>query len=273
MKSLSSLFQKGNSFPFLMLLSFMFSSFLVSGQTAPTVFARVVYQKVEPGKEQEFEKMLKESWKAAHQVRKQNGKITNWALYRVQNTGTLDPYNYATVSYYDSWAKTEPNDNWTDLIKAGNPKSDPAAILAKTLTLRTIVRQALYNRVDGVTPKNPVVLKYVQLGFMKVRDGMNDEYVNVERDVWKPVHQILTDDGKRAGWTLWAMALPGGTGSWHDFVTSNLFISYAQMTEGSYPDAFKKAHPEKDMQALFDRTERSRNLVRNEVWELVDSLN
>lgn len=67
-----------------MLLSLMFCTLHASGQTNQTVYARVVFQKVEPGKEQEFEKMLKENWKSAHQLRKQNGKITNWALYRVK---------------------------------------------------------------------------------------------------------------------------------------------------------------------------------------------
>lgn len=272
MKTIQQLLRKGNQVLFLIALACM-SSVTNYGQAPQTVFARVVYQKVEPGKTQEFEKMIKENWKAAHQLRKQNGKITNWALYRVNFTGENDQYNYVSVSYYDSWAKTEGNDNFSDLLKATNPKVDPAITIAKTQAVRKIVRQALYSRVDFVSAQNAPPTKFVQIDFMKTKEGMNDEYLRVELEEWKPVHQALTDAGKRNGWSLWSQVFPGGTASSHNYVTGNIFSSYAQMGEGGFEEAFKKAHPGKNVDAALDRTFKSRDGVRSELWELIESLN
>jgi hypothetical protein len=205
------------------------------------------------------------------QVRKQTGKITNWRLYRVHFTGTNDEYNYVSVSYYDSWPKTEGNDDWADLLKKSNPNADPA-VLTKTLELRKIVRQSLYSRLDATAPNDKPV-KFVQLGFMKASEGQTGEYEKLEKEIWKPLHQLLVNDGKRSGWAFWELVYPGGSQSSHDYVTSNAFASYGQLGEVNYEEGFKKAHPGKDLAQTFDKTLKSRAMVRTELWELIDSTN
>ena len=37
-----------------------------------------------------------------------------------------------------------------------------------------------------------------------------------------------------------------------------------------YADAFKKAHAGKDIDALSEKTAKSRDLVRSELWEVLD---
>ncbi len=268
MRYLNLLFQKRNWISLLLILGFLLPGF---SQTTPAVFATVTLQKVEPGKDKEFLKMLSENWKPMHQVRKQSGKITNWRLYKVLFAGTNDEYNYVTVSYFDSWAKTEPNDDWPELLKKSNPKADQA-IFARTTELRKIVRQSVYSRVDATAANNSPI-KFVEIDFMKVKEGQGAEYVKVEKEVWKPLHQVLVTDGKRAGWGLWQLILPGGSQNTHDYVTSNIYSSYGQMAEGNYEEAFKKAHPGKDVTEALDRTGKTRSLVRSEVWELIDSTN
>jgi hypothetical protein len=68
--------------------------------------------------------------------------------------------------------------------------------------------------------------------------------LKVERDDWKPLHQVLTNDGNRVGWTLWDYGIPGGVGSTHDFMTTMLFTDYAKIREANDAEAFRKAHPE-----------------------------
>lgn len=275
MKKNNPLFQGWNFIPFLMVLCLSLAMFGTTAQTTPTqtVFARVLFQKVVPGQEQEFEKILKENIKPAHQLRKQNGKITNWRLFKVHFTGTQDEYGYVSVTYYDSWAKTEANDNWPELIKAANPKTtDIAGVIAKLQAVRTIVRDYLFYREDFVTSKTPVPFKFALMDFMKVKEGMNDPYLKAEKEDWKPVHQTLSDNGKRTGWGLWSLVMPGGTRTSYDYVTSNLFSSYEQLSSSGYEEAFKKAHPGKDMQVMFNEVAKTRDLVRSELWELIESL-
>ena len=222
--------------------------------------------KVHLGMAAEFERLMREEWKPAQQVRRQKGTITNWVLYRIHFTGPNDEYNYAAVSYHDAWAKTESSD-WTELLKLAHQRPNLGPIVS------TVVRDHLYNRIDfvGGQPSPPV--RYVVMDYMKVKEGMLEEYLKVEREEWKAIHQLLTDEGNRVGWVLWDFVIPGGVGASHDFVTGMLFTGYPQIRAANDQEAFKKAHPGKELQASVARTRKSRDVVKTEVWEVVESLN
>lgn len=266
--------QKRNGIPFLLLLLFVFVQTVSFAQTAATVYALVTFQKVEAGNGAEFEKIMKDNWKPLHQLRKQNGKITSWTLYRVLMTGASNEYNYVTVMYFDSFAKTEPNDNYLELMKAANPQGDAAAIMAKTQNLRSIQRQALYSRIDFTTPKaGAPPTKYVNIGFMKSKAGQDANYVKMERETFKKLHQTMADDGKLNGWGFWRLEMPAGTSNDHDYVTSNVYSAYEQMGTVDYEGVFKKTFPGKDIQPVIDETLKTRDIVKGDLWEFVMTLN
>ena len=52
---------------------------------------------------------IEKQWKTLHQTRVDAGEILGWELYAVRNTGTNSPYNFATVTIYENFSKTE---NW-----------------------------------------------------------------------------------------------------------------------------------------------------------------
>jgi hypothetical protein len=266
-----ALIQKGIFLPFLMTIFSMLICFITTAQVPQQLYVVITFQKVE--NRAEFEKIMIESWKPMQQLRKQNGKILNWAVYRVHFKGANDEYNYASAVYYASFAKTEPNDNYAELLKAANPNEDAQATLAKVRSLRTNVRQSIYSRVDFVTSKTPIPIKYIEVDFMKTKPGLASEYEKLEREDWKPVHQSMVDAGQRIGWTFWSQVVPGGTGGDHDYFTSNVFSSYEQISGADYEAAFKKAHPGKDPQAVFDKTSKTRDLVKRELLEFVVGLN
>jgi hypothetical protein len=263
---------RGNQVSFLLFLTVLFVSINSFAQTPTPVFARVISQKVPPGKEQEFEKFMMETFKPVHELRKQKGKIISWYLFKVHFAGASDEYNYVTVQYYNTWAKTEADDDWTALIKEQNAKADPVAVRAKLRELRTVVREHLYYREETVDPKTPAPFKYVMIEFMKVKPGMLGDYMKVEKDEWKPFHQHLADNGTAAGWGLWALIFPGGTSRTHDFVTSSRYSTYTKLSEVDYGAMFKAVYPSKDPQAAFDRAEKARDLVRSELWEVISQL-
>jgi hypothetical protein len=274
MKKLPALIQMRNGISFLMVLVFVCMNALAQTQPAPVIHATVTTQKVQPANTEEYEKVMKEYWKPLHQLRKQNGKITNWTLYKVHFAGASEEYNYVSVTYYESFIKTEPNDNFPELMKAANPKADAAAVLARTRDLRTIQRQAVYNRIDGTTPKSGAqAAKYVVIDFMQTKGGLDAAYYKLEREIWKPMHQTFVDSEKLNSWTFWGLALPGGSGSNHDYAISNAYSGYSQIVNQDYVAAFKKAHPEKDLQAIADQTSKARDIVRREIWELIATLN
>jgi len=241
-------------------------------QASAPVIAEVRLLKVEPQNSAEFEKLIKEVFKPVAQMRKQNGQITGWQFYKIDFAGTDDPYQYATVHVYNAWEKTEPKQSLADQVKTALPKADANAIMTKALGLAKIVRIGLYERVDGVALKPDVRTKYVFMNFMKVKEGMDDAYLDSETKDWKPVFQEMSDTGKRAGWGLWVTAYPGGTAKTHDYVTTDIYTSYSQIFE-SMTDAFKKVHANQDITLFFQKAGKTRDLVRSELWELLDAVN
>lgn len=265
-------FRKRNWIPFLLTaFCFIASAQTTTAQADQNVFVSVVYWKVAQGHGLEFEKMMKENIKHAHQLRKQDGRIYAWRFYYVHDTGAADEYNYVSASYYDSWEKSEPNENFLEIVKKANPKADAAAILNKIRSFASIERQTLYRRVDFVQPK-ATNFKYLILNFVKVKEGMTDQYLKAEQEQWKPVHQALVDDGSRLAWTFWQLILPGGSNTSHDYVAVDTYSTYGQIYKESYKNAIKKVHAGKDMQAMSDSTDKLRDIVRTELWEMIDTL-
>jgi hypothetical protein len=230
---------------------------------APAAYARIIFHKVPPGQEAAFERLMRDDVKPIYRAQLQARTAANWILYRVHLTGLADEYNYTSVSYHDTWAGAQ---------EPGQVR-DAAGIIRTIQGIAMPMRQALYSRVDFVRTAQPVPFKYAVLDFMKVKPGMIDEYLKVEREDWKPLHQVLTNDGNRTGWTLWDYAVPGGVGASHDFVTTMLFTDYAKIKEANDAEAFMKAHPNGNLQASVNRTRASRDVIRTEIWEVVDSLN
>jgi hypothetical protein len=239
---------------------------------AQGAYARISFHRVPPGSEAEFERFMRDAWRPIIESERQGRRLSNWILYRVHLTGAADEYNYVSVSYHDTWATSDMGASWSAMVSERNPAGARAAI-ARTNELGPIVRQAFYGRVDFVAHQPPRAFRFAVMDFMKVRDGMIDQYLKVEREDWKPLHQVLTNDGNRVGWVLWDYMIPGGTGSPHDFMTAMLFTDYDQIKAADDAGAYRRAHPNGDLNASVARTRASRDVVRTEIWEVVDTLN
>lgn len=242
-----------------------------NAQNDPTAFAVSDLMKVKPGAEQKYLDLEKNFWKPIHQERIKQGKISGWILYRVLYTGTADLYNYATVTFFDDPAKLE--NSWDGIdAKKILPGKDVDKAYNETLASRDLVRSNLIMKQDEAVPEsNSSPAKYIQVDFMKVKPGNEGVYLDVEKSIWKPVHQEFIKAGTRVGWSLWSNLFPAGSGTDYQFITANFFSEFSKIGAADYNDAFKKAHAGKDIDALNVKTGNSRDLVRSELWEVVDS--
>jgi hypothetical protein len=125
---------------------------------------------------------------------------------------------------------------------------------------------------EAVPETNSGATKYIQVDFMKVKPGNEGAYLDVEKNIWKPVHQEFIKAGTRAGWSLWSSVFPSGSGADYQYVTANFFSDFSKIGAADYTDAFKKAHAGKDVDELNVKTGNSRDLVRSELWEVIDSV-
>jgi hypothetical protein len=112
---------------------------------------------------------------------------------------------------------------------------------------------------------------YIQVGYIKVKPGMHDEYVKLEKEVWKPIHQERVKQGKITGWNFQEVMYPSGTDREYDFVIVNLVSSWKNIeTMWDGVETIAKKVLTKEQLSRMDKTEMTRDIVRVELWGVED---
>lgn len=136
------------------------------------------------------------------------------------------------------------------------PALIPTAFLLGTLVNTGFTQQAT----------TPVV---VEVGCMKVDPLKNDEYLKLEHDIWRPMHQERIRKGHMRSWTLYGVRYPSGSHRECDYRTLNTYSSLADM-DRSIEDVAAKVHPTLSLAELGRRTVSGRDFVHGELWYQVD---
>jgi hypothetical protein len=136
------------------------------------------------------------------------------------------------------------------------PALVPTAFLLGTLVNTGFTQQAA----------NPAV---VEVGCMKVDPLKDEEYLKMEHDLWRPVHQERIKQGHMRSWTLYAVRFPSGSQRECDYRTVNVYGSLADM-DRSIEDVFRKVHPSIPIAEVGRRTVTARDFRTGELWYQVD---
>src|SRR5262245_17648583 len=119
--------------------------------------------------------------------------------------------------------------------------------------------------------------RMVTVAYMKTKPGQRDDYLRMERNLWRPAHELLVREKKMQSWTLYEIkTLPSGDGSQapggdYDFVT---FTVHDESREyARYENAaLMTIHPDKTIESIMRRTSATRNIVRRDLWTLIDEV-
>lgn len=105
---------------------------------------------------------------------------------------------------------------------------------------------------------------FAAVDYMKLPEGGNSDYLKIEKEVWKPMHQEWVNQGKLLGWYLYAVPYPGGTSAEYHYVTVRLYDNLANLDNPmeDMEAVFKKVHPGKSMETIGEKTMASRDLVK-----------
>jgi hypothetical protein len=110
---------------------------------------------------------------------------------------------------------------------------------------------------------------------MKVPPGKAGDYVNLERTIYKPLHEQRMKDGLISGWGLSAATLPGGSDRPYEFFPLNAVKKSEQiprMTGGYGPEPFARAHPDVNYVGTVMKTQELRTIVRTYLMRVTDGL-
>lgn len=114
--------------------------------------------------------------------------------------------------------------------------------------------------------------KYIEVDYMKTNPGKDADYLKIEQEMWKPLHQERIKQGLVRSWSLYRVQFPSGAAEKYDYVTVNAFDQFGQLENpyANFDKVLTKVHPGVKVDDLGDRTEKARSLVRSEVWVLID---
>jgi hypothetical protein len=221
-----------------------------------------------PSNNQDAYLAVEKQWKNLHQSRVQSGAILGWQLFSVRNSGTNSAYNYATVTAYENFGKTDVAFTDADFKKAFGPNS--AEFLKKTDATRDLIYSETYKFQVGFPSDTPD--KYLVIN--QIHTDNLDKYINMEKVGYMPIHEEAKKAGQMNSWGVWtrwpntdnvfqAVVVDGYT-KFSDINASNWETLTAKVL------ATKKPGEVYDMFNQMSRTEEIRTIVKSEIWELVD---
>lgn len=96
-------------------------------------------------------------------------------------------------------------------------------------------------------------------------------YLDVEIDLWKPVHQDLVNKGKKNSWALYGVMY--GDRSKCDFYVIETYLGLDSLNNAytDVSDSFSSVYKTKDISSFFKKTEESRVMVNSNLWVAIDS--
>ena len=111
---------------------------------------------------------------------------------------------------------------------------------------------------------------YFQVDFMKAKTGV--EYVSLEKDIWKALHQERVKNGDIAAWYWYEVRFPYGHGVEYDYVTVTVYDDLAKLKEPikDLEAAAKSVYPDMEISQLYEKTSSARDLVWGEMFTLID---
>lgn len=116
--------------------------------------------------------------------------------------------------------------------------------------------------------QNPDSSKYIDVSYIKSRSA---DYVNFEKEVWKPIHQQLIKEGKKSAWYLYKVKYPQGTTANYDYVVVNVFPEWNQLAPSAadLPEILKKINSKLKPDSLLKKTDALRNVTWRQLFRLI----
>ena len=259
----------------LMLVALLLGNFSLQAQTPRPIFSIVETMKTLPGKSDEYVKTEREVWKKLHQERVKRGLILGWDLFVVRYpTGTNAAYDYVTVTFIEGQDKLE--NPWGTIFADAEKllsKNELAAGMnigqLRNLTTAMLFYQTDFAAADPNSTKPP---KYLMINMMKVKPGDEVAYEAMETKLVKPMLVAMMKSGGRVSWARQNLLLPGGSNQPFNFVTVDGYDKWADIGQGGDAAAvIKKVHPGMTLAAYGKQIEATRQLVNQELWELIDT--
>lgn len=242
----------------------------VFAQTEENTYLNIDYLKVESEDYTEFEKLIEDEWKEIYAREHSSEKMIGWYFYRVIYPGGQGgEYNYVIITTYKN-----PN----TLVQVSDAlgkqvMENHKGLLKRTQKLMTHQFSELWKTEAGIyNGKDKKLSEFVLMNYMMVNPGKEAEYLTLENDMARPIHEARIEEGKMHSWRTYSLLQPGGLNYTYNFATADHFTEMNHIEFGFTNELIKSVMPGTNINKMFDAIYATRDIVKSETWQLIDAL-
>lgn len=123
----------------------------------------------------------------------------------------------------------------------------------------------------GAQPPQDQKYRILTLDYQKPEPGKARDYVRVERELWKPVHQDRVNKAKITSWKLYEVSFPNGEDQEYDYVTMTEFAHFADLESPYEGTDFKTVLGDQKYNEMRGMTNAVRKLRRKDTLAILMS--
>lgn len=256
---------------FALCLVFFASSF---GQTQDDLYKKIDYLQVNQSQLDRFLKVADRDLASGFKSLLENNDIQGWYLYKVKYPGGEEStYNFVSITTTSSINGL--GDHFSDSDAPGFvPSSIDKGSTQQLSKVATLIKSEIW-RIEnsaysdtGATPS-----RYMSMDYMNVASGKSPDYLMLEDEIAKPIHLERMNRNRMIGWEVYALVLPGGVNYGYNFATGNHFNKLEHIEFGFNEEIIRQTMGENsNVPELFQTIYDTRDLIKVELWELVDHL-
>lgn len=213
------------------------------------------------------------------QERIKQGNLLAHALFKVDYPNSdSELYDYISMNIYRDFKDVNLEDEkyisiGKDVFPNGNLQEVRDRYEAAAEFAGSEVFVIMDEAIPGPKGGSEVSPRFIKVNHMKVAEGTRSEYLDMETNIFKPLHQNQIKNGEMHDWIVAQRILPYGSDWDNDFLTFDIYNHWEDMIAGNLEADFANIHPEIDGQTIMDKMARTRDLTRSEVWELISYVN
>jgi hypothetical protein len=235
-------------------------------------YMHIDYIKVQHDQISNFKQNVKSTFVPIQKARIQSGKITNWYLYKVTYPGAQNSYyNYVMITVSDDISSFEDISGQVNGIVSSRERQ---RLLDNYKGLLISNHSELWKTRNSVKRSDDLdSSRYMVMNYMSVVLGLEYEYQMFEDEIARPIHEQRMEREMMNGWVINELILPGGTEYGYNFSTIDYFDKLEHIEFGFTDELIRQTHPDTNINEFFENIYRTRDLVRSEVWELIEAVN
>ncbi|WP_372638535.1 hypothetical protein, partial [Fodinibius sp.] len=112
--------------------------------------------------------------------------------------------------------------------------------------------------------------RYMSMDYMEVAPDKNPDYLMLEDEVAKPIHNARIEEDIMSGWEVYSLITPGGVEYGYNFATGNFYEQLAHIEYGFTNEIINQAiGTNANIPELFATIYETRDMVKVELWELI----